>query len=90
MFSIVGIEAQHIAGEKNVTADYLSRAKNTNKLSSFSFKQFQTEFPWLTGSRHFGQAKSSYVSLLQHCPGHPWSFIQRECRWNSCKAGPTF
>jgi hypothetical protein len=53
MFSDVGIESQHIPGEKNVVADYLSRAKNTNDLSLFSFKQFQTQFPWLTGSRRF-------------------------------------
>jgi hypothetical protein len=53
MFSDVGIEAQHIAGEENAIADYLSRAKNTNDLSSFSFTNFQTQFPWLTGSRHF-------------------------------------
>jgi hypothetical protein len=53
MFSDVGIKAQHIAGEVNVIADYLACAKNTNDLPSFSFKKFQTEFPWLTGSCRF-------------------------------------
>jgi hypothetical protein len=62
MFSDVGIEAQHIAGEENVIADYLSRAKNTNDMSSFSFAKFQTEFPWLTGSRRF--LPSSELSCL--------------------------
>jgi hypothetical protein len=53
MFSDVGINAQHIAGEVNVIADYLACAKNTNDFPSFSFKKFQTEFPWHTGSRRF-------------------------------------
>jgi hypothetical protein len=57
MFSDVGIEAKHIPGEENVIADYLSRAKNTNDLSSFCFKQYQTQFPWLTGSRRFLPSK---------------------------------
>jgi hypothetical protein len=57
MFSDVGIEAKHIPGEENVIADYLSCAKNTNDLSSFCFKQYQTQFPWLTGSRRFLPSK---------------------------------
>jgi hypothetical protein len=64
MFSDVGIESQHVAGEKNVVADYLSRAKNTNELSSFSFKQFQMQFPWLTGSRRFLPSKELLCLLI--------------------------
>jgi hypothetical protein len=53
MFSDVGIEADHISGEKNIVADYLSRAKNSNNSFAFSFRKFKTTFPWLKGSRHF-------------------------------------
>jgi hypothetical protein len=57
MFSNVGVTAEHIAGEKNVIADYLSRAKHTNNFQSFTFRHLQTNFPWLSGSRRFLPSK---------------------------------
>jgi hypothetical protein len=57
MFSDVGVLAEHLAGEDNVIADYLSRAKNTNDLPAFSFKTLQAKFPWLSGSRRFLPSK---------------------------------
>jgi hypothetical protein len=63
IFSDVGIKAQHIAGEKNVIANYLSHAKDTNELSSLSFKQFQREFLRLTGSHCF-QLSRELLCLL--------------------------
>jgi hypothetical protein len=53
MFLDVGILAEHIAGEDNVVANYLSRTKNTNNLPAFSFKILRTKFPWLSSSRCF-------------------------------------
>ena len=64
MFSDVGTEADHISGVDNIFADYLSRAKNTNDLSAFSFRQFQTMFPWLKGSRRFQPSKELLCLLI--------------------------
>jgi hypothetical protein len=57
MFSNVGVDADHIKSEDNIVADYLSRAKNINNPSEFSFRQFQMAFPWLKGSRRFLPSK---------------------------------
>jgi hypothetical protein len=62
MFSDVGIEAAHIQGEKNIIADYLSCISHTHKFSSFTYANLQTQFPWLTLSRHF--LPSSKLHLL--------------------------
>jgi hypothetical protein len=53
MFSDLGIEAEHIEGVLNVVADFLSRLTATHDLSSFTYSQLQTKFPWLTLSRRF-------------------------------------
>ena len=53
MFSDVGIEAVHIAGEKNIIADFLSRIAKTHGFSSFTYANLQTQFPWLRLSRCF-------------------------------------
>jgi hypothetical protein len=70
MFSDVGVLAEHIAGEDNVVADYLSRAKNTNNLPAFSFKMLRTKFPWLSGSRRF-QPSSELLCLLTTALSRP-------------------
>jgi hypothetical protein len=70
MFSDVGVLAEHIAGEDNVVADYLSRAKNTNDLPAFSFKMLRTKFPWLSGSRRF-QPSSELLCLLTTALSRP-------------------
>jgi hypothetical protein len=50
----VGIEAEHIKGVLNVIADYLSRlATSTHDVSSFTYSQLQTKFPWIKLSRRF-------------------------------------
>jgi hypothetical protein len=54
MFSDVGIEAEHIKGVLNVVADFLSRLSDTHTdVSSFTYSQLQTKFPWLRLSRRF-------------------------------------
>jgi hypothetical protein len=53
MFSDVGIEAEHIKGELNTVADFLSRLSDTHDISSFTYSQLQTKFPWLRLSLHF-------------------------------------
>jgi hypothetical protein len=54
MFSDVGTEAEHVKGELNVVADFLSRlASTTHDVSSFTYSQLQTKFPWLKLSRRF-------------------------------------
>jgi hypothetical protein len=63
MFTDTGIEADHIAGEENVVADFLSRLRNANDLSAVSFKTFQTRFPCLKGSRRFLPSRE-LLSLL--------------------------
>jgi hypothetical protein len=70
MFLDVGVLAEHIAGEDNVVADYLSRAKNTNDLPAFSFKMLYTKFPWLSGSRRF-QPSSELSCLLTTALSRP-------------------
>ena len=50
----VGIEAEHIEGVLNIVADFLSRlATTTHDVSSFTYSQLQTKFPWLKLSRRF-------------------------------------
>ena len=63
MFSDVGIEAEHIEGVLNVVADFLSRLSDTHHdVSSFTYSQLQSKFPWLRLSRRF--APSSELRAL--------------------------
>jgi hypothetical protein len=63
MFSDVGIEADYIEGEKNITANHLSRIRLANDFSAFSFEKLQTKFTCLKSSRHF-LPSNELVSLL--------------------------
>jgi hypothetical protein len=53
MFSDVGIEADHIEGEKNNIANFLSRLYKTHKPDAFTYATLQIQFPWLKLSRRF-------------------------------------
>jgi hypothetical protein len=53
MFSDLGVESAHIAGVLNVVADFLSRLSETHDVSSFTYSDLQTKFPWLTLSRRY-------------------------------------
>jgi hypothetical protein len=64
MFSDVGIEAEHIEGVLNVVADFLSRLSDDthHDVSSFTYSQLQSKFPWLRLSHRF--APSSELRAL--------------------------
>jgi hypothetical protein len=63
MLSDVGIEAEHIKGILNVIANFFSRLSATHDVSSFTYLQLQTKFPWLRLSRHFIPSSELHVLI---------------------------
>jgi hypothetical protein len=53
MFSDAGVHANHIPGDDNVIADYLSRIAITHTSATFTYLDLQIRFPWLKLSRLF-------------------------------------
>jgi len=67
MTNELGIKSQHIAGDKNVQADKISRIKSENFLTSF--RKIQQEHPELRHCRQF-QLNPSLLSCLMHALLH--------------------
>lgn len=67
MTNELGIRSQHIAGDKNVQADKISRIKSENFLTSF--RKIQQEHPELRHCRQF-QPHPSLLSCLMHALLH--------------------
>ena len=53
MFSDMGVNADHIKGIENVIADFLSRIRETDNFSQFSYSHLVQKFPQLKHCRHF-------------------------------------
>jgi hypothetical protein len=63
MFSDVGVRAAYIEGEKNVTADYLSRICRQNDFSQLTYLSLVQKFPGLATCRRF-QPSPELLSAL--------------------------
>ena len=63
MFSGVGIEAQHIEGTANVIADHLSRLRNDNDYTHFTYRSLVQNYPWLHKCHQFHPSRE-LLSLL--------------------------
>ena len=63
MFSDVGVHADHVPGDDNVIADYLSCIALTHTSATFTYLDLQTHFPWLKLSRLFQLSNEVHVLI---------------------------
>ena len=63
MFSDAGVHANHIPGDNNVIADYLSCIAITHTSATFTYLDLQICFPWLKLSRLFQPSNELHVLI---------------------------
>ena len=63
MFSDMGVNTDHIDGVDNVIADFLSRIRESDDFSQFSYSSLVQRFPQLKNCRHF-QPSPELLSLI--------------------------
>jgi hypothetical protein len=63
MFSDMGVNAEHIKGDLNDVADFLSRIRETDDYSQFSYASLVQKYPQLRNSRRF-QPSPELLSLI--------------------------